>query len=118
MERGSEQSIYVEKHPSGSVEIIRGAPKAWMCIHYGGRQFRTSAELAGVFIRHAEHLLGKENGELVPLLHEGGIELVYISAQTPLSLHDARYAPADGSHTSDAENATMTDRRRGITDAW
>lgn len=64
-------------------------------IYYGGRKFSCSTAMATIFLKHARELL--ENGEeqLVPLLHSGGIELLFVSRATPYSLLDQD----DGEHS-------------------
>ena len=76
-------------------------------MHYGGRQFIATYEMAGIFLRRAQRLLDAEDAELVPLLHEGGLELLYVSSAMPFSVHDADAEPADGSHPNLAIHATV-----------
>ncbi len=60
-----------------------------VCIHHGGRRFVASAEMAGIFLRHAQRLIDDGDTQLVPLLHREGVELLLVSAATPLSVHFA-----------------------------
>ncbi|WP_394771303.1 hypothetical protein [Lacisediminihabitans sp.] len=60
-----------------------------VCIHHGGRKFVASAEMAGIFLHHAQGLIDDGDAQLVPLLHREGVELLLISATTPLSVHFA-----------------------------
>lgn len=60
-----------------------------VCIHHGGRRFVASAEMAGIFLRNAQRLIDDRDTQLVPLLHRDGVELLLISAATPLSVHFA-----------------------------
>ena len=76
-------------------------------MHYGGRQFIATYQMAGIFLRRAQRLLDAEDAELVPLLHEGGLELLYVSSAMPFSVHDADAEPADGSHPNLAIHATV-----------
>lgn len=55
-------------------------------IHYGGRIFSCSPEMASIFLRHAREVIESGDEELVPLLHSEGIELLFISRATPYSL--------------------------------
>ena len=69
-----------------------------VCVHYGGRHFITTYEMAGIFLRRAQRLIDAEDAELVPLVFEGGLELLYVSSAMPFSVHDLDTEPADGSH--------------------
>ena len=71
-----------------------------VCVHYGGRQFVTTYEMAGIFLRRAQRLIDAEDAELVPLVFEGGLELLYVSSAMPFSVHDVDSEPADGTHPS------------------
>lgn len=70
-----------------------------MCVHYGGRQFVTTYEMAGIFLRRAQRLIDAEDAELVPLVFDGGLELLYVSSAMPFSVHDLDTEPVDGSHS-------------------
>ena len=66
-----------------------------ICVRYGGHRFVTTTEMAGSFLRRAQQLLDDGGAELVPLLHREGVEMLYVAAETPFSVHDATDA-ADG----------------------
>ena len=55
-------------------------------IHYGGRRFSCSPEMARIFLEHAREVIESGDQQLVPLLHSGGIELLLVSRTTPYSL--------------------------------
>lgn len=59
-----------------------------VCIRYGGRDFIASSEMAGIFLRRAQRLIDDGDAQLVPLLHRDGIELLYVDAKIPFSVHD------------------------------
>ncbi|MBX3090877.1 MAG: hypothetical protein KF801_00025 [Cryobacterium sp.] len=42
--------------------------------------------MARIFLKHARDVIERGDEELVPLLHSGGIELLFISRATPYSL--------------------------------
>jgi len=75
-------------------------PSEAVCVHYGGRHFITTYEMAGIFLRRAQRLIDAEEAELVPLVFEGGLELLYVSSAMPFSVHDVDSEPADGTHPS------------------
>jgi hypothetical protein len=58
-----------------------------ICIHHGGRRFVASAQMAEIFVRRAQRLIDDGEAQLVPLLHLDGLELLLITATTPLSAH-------------------------------
>jgi hypothetical protein len=80
--------------------ILKRNPSELVCVHYGGRQFVATYEMAGIFLRRAQRLIDAEDAELVPLVYEDGLELLYVSSAMPFSVHDADTEPADGSHSS------------------
>ena len=59
-----------------------------VCIRYGGHDFIASPEMAGIFLRRAQQLIDDGDGQLVPLPHRDGIELLYVAAEIPFSVHD------------------------------
>lgn len=63
---------------------------AGICIHHGGHCFVTTRERASVFLRRVQALCDENSSELVPLLHQNGIDLLFISASIPLQVHDIR----------------------------
>ncbi|WP_349899092.1 hypothetical protein [Parafrigoribacterium soli] len=69
-----------------------------VCVHYGGRRFIASFEMAGIFLRRAQRLIDSGEAELVPLLHEDGLEMLHVAPSTPFSVHDLDAEPADGLH--------------------
>lgn len=79
---------------------LRRRANELVCVHYGGRQFIATYEMAGIFLRRAQRLLDANESELVPLLHAGGLELLYVAPSMPFAVHDANAEPADGSHPS------------------
>ncbi len=54
--------------------------------------------MAGIFLRRAQRLIDAEDAELVPLVFEGGLELLYVSSAMPFSVHDVDSEPSDGTH--------------------
>ncbi|MBB5632408.1 hypothetical protein BKA04_000631 [Cryobacterium mesophilum] len=57
-------------------------------IQYGGRTFTCTPEMARIFLKHAREVIETGDEQLVPLLHNGGIELLHISRATPYTLLD------------------------------
>lgn len=92
-------------------------PSESVCVHYGGRQFITTYEMAGIFLRRAQRLIDAEDAELVPLVYEDGLELLYVSSAMPFSVHEAGAEPADGSHSSRSASERRTAPHLGAHDS-
>jgi hypothetical protein len=75
---------------TGPVPVQPPADATDICIHHSGRCFRVSFELATVFMRRAHQILENDRGELVPLLHADGFDMLFVARQTPLQVHDVR----------------------------
>ena len=53
---------------------------AWShTVHHGGRTFVATATMATIFEAHARDVIERGETELVPLLHQGGVDLLLIS---------------------------------------
>jgi len=74
-----------------------GSPS--ICIHHSGRCFVTTHEHAGIFLRRVQKIADKRICELVPLLHSNGVDLLLISATTPLQVHDIRDRSFERKHS-------------------
>ena len=96
---------------------LRRQPSELVCVHYGGRQFVATYEMAGIFLRRAQRLIDAEDAELVPLVYEGGLELLYVSSAMPFSVHDVDAEPADGSHTISPATTTESGAHTGAHDS-
>ena len=53
-------------------------------IHYGGREYMATPEMAGIFVRRTRDLVNGGDSQLVPLLHHNGVELLLITTSTPV----------------------------------
>jgi hypothetical protein len=69
---------------------IRQDRAAEVCLHVIGRCFRTTREQADLFLRRVETSTFRDRHELAPLLHSEGVELLFVTARTPMSMHDIR----------------------------
>jgi hypothetical protein len=67
-----------------------------ICIHHSGRRFIVSVVHAAIFLRAVRKNVDSGQGGLVPLLHKAGVEMLYVSAATPLLVHDSRDRSLDG----------------------
>jgi hypothetical protein len=73
---------------TGAVPASLSTRKRPVCIHYGGHDFTATPEMAGIFLRSAQRLVDDGDAQLVPLLHRGGIELLYVDANVPFSVRE------------------------------
>jgi hypothetical protein len=53
-----------------------------------GREFLTRISMAKIFLRRSEEVIAEGGSELVPLLHEGGIEMLAVTRSMPISVTD------------------------------
>jgi hypothetical protein len=53
-----------------------------------GREFLTRISMAKIFLRRSEEVIARDGSELVPLLHEGGIEMLAVTRLMPISVTD------------------------------
>jgi len=61
----------------------RRREKRWtVTVHYGGRCFVATAEMAKIFANRADAAVSSGRSELVPLSHRDGVELLLIGAGT------------------------------------
>jgi len=51
-----------------------------------GRTFRTSETMCDIFLAHTSDIIARGLTELVPLLHEGGVDMLLVSATTPIEV--------------------------------
>lgn len=49
-----------------------------------GRSFRTSETMCDIFLAHASDIVARGLTDLVPLLHEGGVDMLLVSPTTPI----------------------------------
>jgi len=51
-----------------------------------GRTFRTSETMCDIFLAHTSDIVARGLTELVPLLHEGGVDMLLVSSTTPITV--------------------------------
>lgn len=79
------QAVELFPAPTGPSPIAHTEAIRREIIQYGGQQFSCSAEMAQIFLRHAREVIESGEEQLVPLLHTGGIDLLFVSRLTPYS---------------------------------
>ncbi len=55
-------------------------------ITLSGRTFRATETMADIFLAHASDIAGRGLMELVPLLHEGGVDMLLISPTVAITV--------------------------------
>ncbi len=58
-------------------------------VNHGGRQFYATKDMAIIFSARAEDVIARNDTELVPLLHRGGVDLLLISPNTVFTVEAA-----------------------------
>lgn len=56
-------------------------------IHWGGREFHTDHSMSEIFIKRVRETADSGRSELVPLLHEGGLDLLLVTPTTIVTTH-------------------------------
>ena len=51
-----------------------------------GRTFRTSETMCDIFLAHVSDIVARDLTEVVPLLHEGGVDMLIVSPTVPISV--------------------------------
>ena len=64
-------------------------------VSVSGRTFRTSETMCDIFLAHASDIIARGDMELVPLLHEGGVEMLLIGSTSSITVTDAESARPD-----------------------
>ena len=55
-------------------------------VSLAGRTFRMSETMSDIFLAHASDIAARGLMELVPLLHEGGVEMLLVSPTTRITV--------------------------------
>jgi hypothetical protein len=64
-------------------------------ISVSGRSFHTSQTMGDIFLAHVSDITGRSQTELVPLLHEGGVEMLLVGPLTAIVVEDEPALPTD-----------------------
>jgi hypothetical protein len=64
------------------------AEERLVTIHCVGREFVTRLTMADIFLRRSSDVIADGGSELVPLLHQGGLELIFVSEVTEIKVTD------------------------------
>jgi hypothetical protein len=63
--------------------------EAFVVIRCVGREFLTRISMATIFLKRSGEVIAADGSELVPLLHEGGIELLAVTKSMPITVAEA-----------------------------
>lgn len=61
-------------------------------VSVSGREFHTSETMGDIFIAHASDIAARGVTELVPLVHEGGVDKLLIGPKTRFTIAEAPMA--------------------------
>lgn len=76
------------------VDAAPVSKEQWVVVCYGGHEFVSTCEMAECFLGKARLAIESHSSELVPLLHAGGLELLFIAENTPFRVGSAfEYRP-------------------------
>ena len=62
-------------------------------VSVAGREFHTSETMGDIFIAHASDIAARGETELVPLVHEGGVDKLLIGPTSRITIAEAPLAP-------------------------
>ncbi len=62
-------------------------------VSVSGRSFRTSETMCDIFLAHASDITARKATELVPLLHEGGVDMLLIGPAITIDVAELAPAP-------------------------
>ena len=63
-------------------------------VSVSGRTYRATPTMCDIFLAHVSDITGRGDLQLVPLLHEGGVEMILIGATTTITVATAEIATA------------------------
>jgi hypothetical protein len=81
-------------------------------ISVAGRTFHTTETMGDIFLAHAADILSRNETQLVPLLHEGGVEMLFVGPQCVITVTDEPVAVESSTTASITDIATADPERR------
>ena len=64
-------------------------------ISVSGRTYRATPTMCDIFLAHASDIRARGEMELVPLLHDGGVEMLLIGESTTITVASLEAVPID-----------------------
>ena len=62
-------------------------------VSVSGREFQTSETMSDIFLAHVSDIAARGEIELVPLVHEGGVEQLLIGPNSRITITEAPLTP-------------------------
>lgn len=70
------------------------AEKYSRVVSVSGRSYRATPTMCDIFLAHASDIVARSEMQLVPLLHEGGVEMILIGTTTTISVTEFESVPS------------------------
>ncbi len=64
-------------------------PERCFVIHFAGQDFVTRESMAEIFLRKSGRVAVDGAAELVPLLHENGLDLLFVTSESVVTVTEA-----------------------------
>lgn len=64
-------------------------PERYFVIHFAGQDFVTRESMAEIFLRKSGRVAVDGTSQLVPLLHESGLDLLFVTSSTVVTVTEA-----------------------------
>jgi hypothetical protein len=64
-------------------------------ISVSGRTYRATPTMCDIFLAHASDIRARGEMQLVPLLHDGGVEMLLIGESTTITVASLEAVPSD-----------------------
>ena len=68
-------------------------------ISVSGRTYRATPTMCDIFLAHASDIRARREMQLVPLLHDGGVEMLLIGEATNITVATLEAVPSDSTTT-------------------
>jgi hypothetical protein len=75
-------------HLSNALPLPDQPEERLVAIHCVGREFVTRLPMARIFLRRSSDVVADGGSELVPLLHQGGLEMIFVSDHTDITVSE------------------------------
>lgn len=72
-----------------SAPAPKRGPERCFVIHFAGQDFVTRESMAEIFLRKSGRVVVDGNSQLVPLLHENGLDLLFVTPSTAVTITKA-----------------------------
>jgi hypothetical protein len=90
--KSDETVVVLEVVPNEPKKPVR-SEEPTVLLHCCGRDFLVRVSMAQIFLRRSRDIVARGGAELVPLLHDGGVDLLLITPSTPLTVRPNESTP-------------------------